>query len=497
MSKESSGRGRLHANALRLGIATFVGLVAGILVSKLVASTGGTSGVARYGLIVAVVTLVAILADGNIGPGLVVKLSHASKENNLAEFEHYVRAARVITFAGGSTVVTLLTLFSVVFGFSTMDALTGVDVVLAGLAGAFTMAANQELNVLTGAQAFRERTRLAMVLPLLGVAGTGLFLWVFGLSGLAGGVLFGSVVSWGVGRHVNANRGGGPIRRETVRELLRFGLPMSANVVVGFGMVTAQPILVTVLVGSHTTGLWKAALGLSAPCIAWVTLQLNSDYFPKISRDSVNAANEAMATQLRMVLLVVTPILALLVLVSRVLFRYLYSPEFVTASSAAPILFLGDLLRVSAWCGAYAILSKFSPKMLFLSEFGAGAVLVVATVVLTPRFGIRGVAVASLLSALCYLLTVGGLCRSSFPGFCAKNYVRMISFPVAALIAVSVLEPFSKPAAWALLFLLVIRAINGLGLGRNRSANSGTARSISPLSETMLRPAFQNEKSNV
>lgn len=455
---------RFNSNVLRLGLASLIGLGSGIALSKTIASSGGPTGIARYGLILSLVAFVAMLADCNIGPGLVVKLSEAHREGDEQRFAKYVKSARLITRAGSAILVSIAFAAWIIGRHSFIASLSALDLVWAVVAGAFSMCANQELNILAGGQSMKQRSRLAMVLPLVGIGSVMAFIGIWGLTMLAPAVCFGALAAWIIAAFSNRSvrTAGLTIETTTTGELFRFGAPMTLNVLVGFGMVTLHPVFVSLLLGAHSTGLLKAAIGLSAPCLGWVTLLLTSDYLPRVSRVSHSDAMVALSAQIRLLLFLVTPFLALLTLVSGWLLRILYTSEFSEARVALPLLFFGDLLRIAGWCAAYTLLAKSEPRKLLLSEFVAGSVLVAGTLVLAPRFGLRGAVAASALSALLYLVMVTRSCLNTFGTQGLHKLLRVVVEPIALFGILCLVSPLSKTAGWTVAALIAVWAIAGI-----------------------------------
>lgn len=465
---------RLTSNGFRLGLASLIGLVSGVVLSKTIAQSGGPIGMARYGLILSVMAFVAMLADCNIGPGLVVKLSEAYREGDEKRFASYVKSARMIT-RFGSAVLVSLALLRWVLRPSLIESLSAQDLVWAAAAGAFSMCTNQELNILAGGQCMKQRSRLAMTLPLLGVGSALLFVVAWGLTMLAPGMFMGAFIAWMIATRSNHSMPTSSlgIDNARTRELLRFGAPMTMNVLVGFGVVTLHPILVSLVSGASATGLLKAAIGLSAPCIGWVTLLLTSDYLPRISRVPHSEVMAALTAQIRILLFVVTPFLAVLTTVSSWLLRILYTSEFSEVRVVLPLLFLGDLFRIAGWSVAYTLLAKTEPRKLFMSEFAAGLVLVCGTVVAAPHFGLLGVVAASALSALVYFVLVSRSCMGIFGRGDLRELARGVFEPLALFGILCLVSPLSKTAQWVVTGLIGAWALNGVLKQLDDSAGFG------------------------
>ena len=128
---------------------TAANLVAYLLIAKYVAESAGVAGIAVLGVVSAIANDMALVGDANVG----IEMSRRVAENigssdDLALRRQVISAARRITVATSGIIFVALTIMS--GWLSGQLGLRWYEVVLASSAGAATIAAQQEFNVLSG-----------------------------------------------------------------------------------------------------------------------------------------------------------------------------------------------------------------------------------------------------------------------------------------------------------------------------------------------------------
>lgn len=396
-----------EGSMLRLATAAIPAVLGGIVTAKVTATLLGPSGVGQLAAVQSVAGFVTLVADFNIGQGL-ARLSPSSADDFARE--RLFRTARVITIGGGLIAVAL----AAIAGWWFAGGIVGspATLVLAALAGSIGMAVQQELNILAARRLVRVVAIALAIQGLVVPAITCLTLVLRGRSAIALAGVLGASGAFVLVQLVTrrATRGCKPSERvrfssARARELLQFGRTMTATAVVGSGSLLVLPLVVRHFIGFDGAGQYRAATTLSIGYLTIITGALARDYYPRLcAAASSDERQQIVESQLRLILVVVTPILVATSTLAPLIVKVLFSERFGESAGVIEIMVVGDVLKLGAWCFTYALLASSSPSRLLSTEACGAVLLVGGTWVATAIWHLQGSAVAFVIAYAAYLL---------------------------------------------------------------------------------------------
>ena len=393
-------------NQLLLVIAGLCPLLGGVLVAKVAATLVGPSGVGLLATVQSVAGLVTLLADFNVGQGLVRQAPGGSLSRASAT------AARAITAVGGSVLVVVAFLLSPLLGPAVLGAGAAPrSFVLAAATGSLGMLIQQEVNIAAARRRIGSVARILIVQGLVAPSVTIAVLYIGGRTTTALAVLCGTgaslIIIGGVSRHNSFPRSP-PAQRSDIRAaasaLLRFGGPMTVAVLLGTGSQLVLPIIVRKQVGLSGAGFFRAATLVSMGYLAVLLTAMARDYYPRLGAETGPAGlQRTVDNQLRLALRVAAPLMAVAATVAPWLIRTLYSKQFNPAGKLLEIQIVGDVLKLAAWCFSYAILAKARTSIIVFLELVGAVALVSGTYVGATLGGLTGCGVGFVLAYALYL----------------------------------------------------------------------------------------------
>lgn len=407
-----SNRGKLNVAYALVGFAPLPG---GLLVAKVAAVTIGPAGLGALAAIQAVTATVTLLADANVGQGLIRKSGPEPER-----VHHFARAARRITLVGAllSTLVV-----AVISPWAAKSLVGGThaarNVILASFAGGVTMISLQEINILTTRGRNRSVLGFLLLQGLVGPLSVALVLMKFKMPGIAFAPVLSAVAVLIVGASVvwrNRPRPKPQVSRaetnRAIRELLAFGGPASVAVVLGAGSAALVPIVVRSVLGYEATGWYRAATLVSGGYTAGLLAMMVRSYFPAISsKTDRTLIRGSIERHLRLTTRLISLAGICIVVFSHQILSTLFSSKFTQASGVLRILLLADVLKFAAWCFTFPLLAKLPPSRFVVIE-AIGAASVIGFVAVGASLdGLNGAGLGAVLAAFTYLLAAIAMTR--------------------------------------------------------------------------------------
>lgn len=391
--------------------ATAARLAAAFVVAKLVAWFAGPAGMGRLGQFVSLMSLLAVLAGGGIGSGIV---------KYVAEYrDDPARLSRLLAAALGYAACAALLVAALVLAMSRPLAVwllgdgdyTSLIRILA-MAQFGIALVNYLLAVING---FMDVRRLAFVQVTGSVISIGAALWLARWLHLYGALLalvLGQVLWLAVGWP--AFRRSPYFRAGMLR--MRFDREMTARLA-GFSLMTitsalAAP-LVNIAVRQHLVqrfgwvdaGYWQAVTRVSDAYLLFLTAAINVYYLPKLSATHGRAAIlRELHAGYRFLMPAVIALAAGVYLARDAVTRLLFSADFSQAEALYAPQLLGDVLKIASFVLSYLMLAKAMTLLFVLSECAFALLYLLLVYVGTAHFGLIGVMYAFVVNYLLYLL---------------------------------------------------------------------------------------------
>lgn len=402
-------------NVVRAGayttLATAARLLAALVVVKLVAQFAGPEGVGKLGQFMSLMSLLAVLAGGGIGAGII---------KYVAEYRHDERRlSRLLAAAlGYALCASCLIGAAALLGSRQLAVWLLGDPRYAGLIRVLAVAqlgialVNYILAVVNG---FMDVRRLAMIQVLGSAVGIVLVIWLSRWLHLYGALLaliVGQLLWLVVGlpawwRSPYFHRGMLRVRfdREMTVRLAAFSVMTLVSALL--------PPLVNLAVRDHLAfrfgwqqvGYWQAVGRVSDAYLLFFTVAINVYYLPRLA--SIHARAE-LACELRRAYRCVLPAvvgLAAVVYVARGwVTRLLFSAGFAPADALYAPQLAGDVVKIAAFILSYLMLAKAMTRLFVISECVFAASYLVLVFVCTAHWGLVGAMYAFAVNYLLYLI---------------------------------------------------------------------------------------------
>lgn len=270
----------------------------------------------------------------------------------------------------------------------------------------FITLANGELSLLQGAQATKRLAFSSVVGSLVGLfVGVPLY-YYFGEEGIVPALIISSFSLY-VFYKIQSLRQFGRISFLSVRlskewilvkNLLSLGIIFMLSVLLGTIKNFMINYYVRTIGSLEDIGLFQAANTLTNQCAGIVFAAMAMDYFPRLSAVSSNneEVRKLVNNQMEIVILIVTPIVAMLILFAPLIIRILLTNEFYSIIPVIRIMSIGLFLKAVTYPMGYISFSKGDKKTFFwLEAVFANIVQLVVSVIMYRMWGVIGLGTAS------------------------------------------------------------------------------------------------------
>jgi len=411
----------LRATAI-LGSSTLLSVLARLIASKGLAVLLGPGGIGFFGLLQNFLQLALLIAALGIGTALVRAGAHALASDEAQRIGTMYRAAWVLAGVLGCIGLLVLISLRMVLGRWLLAGETDTQVFLAlGVALIFSLGMLVETSILSAHQRVGALAKSTLANNLLGAATSLLFAYVWGQRGLVVAVLVGAILGFSAASYFR-RRELGPLPSLGVpgvwieaRQLLRFGVPYTASMVVGTGVQLALPAVVFQYLGTDGVGYYRAAVEISIGYLGVLLVTMSQDYYPRISaaKDRPVLLAELVNHQHRLMLLLAVPMILGVMALAPWLVRAIYSPQFTPAVVVLEWQLIGDLFKIASWTMSYVILARGSSSTFFLTEFFGGSISLLGSWLGLHWFGLSGIGIAFLITTASYYVVVWLIARWS------------------------------------------------------------------------------------
>jgi PST family polysaccharide transporter len=288
-----------------------------------------------------------------------------------------------------------------------------------GAALLFGLASSIQTSLLNAHHRVAALARIASIGSILTAAVMIGCVRFLGVHGVAYGIVATAAVTWAVSRYFYARELRRPSTvaaldlRRAAASLLRFGVPYTASMVVGTGVQLALPVLVLHQLGQDSVGFYRAATTVSLTYLGFLLNAMSQDYFPRVSAVNADptALNNLANQQLRLVMLLATPMVLGVLALAPFLIPIVYTPAFNPTVQILEWQLIGDILKLSSWTLSFVLLAHSGSGQFFISELSGGMVTLAASWFGMQWFGLPGLGLAAPVAYAVYYLVVAGLLR--------------------------------------------------------------------------------------
>jgi O-antigen/teichoic acid export membrane protein len=282
-------------------------------------------------------------------------------------------------------------------------------------------------------------------------------------------------------------------RVERLRELTGFGVWMLLQGASCKLNYASDPIVIAAFLTTGSVAVWTIAQRL-ADAVLQLTNQLNYVLFPIVVDADTSGRNDRLTEVLvqgtRLSLATIFPVAGSLALLAGPVVIGWTGPQFAAAAVLVKILAIVVFVRVGSWTANTLLQGAGGHRLVAISNFVAAVVNIGLSILLIRRFGLPGVAVATLIPVTVRAVVVIIPLACARVGMSLTQFVADAVWPATwpAAVVLGGLAIFRNPAATSLVLALLqgaaagaVYAILFLGLAvgrRERTRYFGKLRSL-------------------
>lgn len=404
-----------------MGGAASINLLLGMVRVKFAAVLIGTTGVGLIASFASLQGFIGTLAGLGLQSSAVRDIAAAVAKSDDAAVGRAVFTLRRLCWIAGLTGMAFMMLLSpllsqLTFGHSNYT----LDIAALGLIILFANLSGGQMALIQGMRRIGDIARANIYGAAAGTVVAIALYTTLGLRGIIPTLLAVSAIqlalSWYFARQVPVS----PARltwRQTFTEangMVRLGLVMMWNGLMGSAVVYLTIMLITQHEGTQAVGLYSAAFALSGMFVNFVLGAMGADYYPRLT--GVASDKPAMVSivneQTEIGLLLALPGLLATMALAPWILQIFYTSEFLGAVELIRWFVLGCLLRVISWPLGFVMLALGRGRIFLFIETALKVLEIAAIALALQYFGIKGVAIAFSTIAAIYLFVSYLTCRN-------------------------------------------------------------------------------------
>lgn len=395
------------------GIGTVIAQVSGIVVTKIIAVTLGTTGVAMISQFIDFITMSTSIATGGIQDGVVKYVAEYKQDKN--------QLAKILSNSLKITLIstTFFGLLIFIFSSSLSEKLFqtkqyafilkifSVNIILFGLNTLL-------IKILNGTGEIKKLVMVNISNSLFGLFVTTLAAYFYGLSGALISLsisqsivfflslLFVTKSDWYEKSLFNQN-----FDKTNIKRLLAFTLMGICNMVLGpFVNIGIRNYIIENL-SIHNAGIWSGLWKISNSYLGIITITISYYYLPKLSslQDKVKIRQEIIQGQ--KILLPLLIIIMIIIFIFRdQIILLIYTSDFLEMRNLFFFQLVGDFLKIASFLVSYLMLAKAKTKMFIVTSVVFATFTYFFTVFMINLFGLQGAIYANAIKYFIYLITI-------------------------------------------------------------------------------------------
>lgn len=223
---------------------------------------------------------------------------------------------------------------------------------------------------------------------------------------------------------------------ETIKDgadMASLGFVLMISTVIGSAVSYGTDAFIRHLGSLSDVGLYGAGVSITNQYIGVVFTAMSVDYFPRlaaIAKDNVKVAN-IVNQQAEMVVLLATPLLILMMLSAPLIIHILLSSEFLPILDFVIWIAFAMLFKATSFSVGYISFAKGDKKTFFIFEGLINSMMfLVGNVCGYKLGGINGIAIATLICYIIYIITVSTVANKLYGFTYTKQFIRMFAFMV-------------------------------------------------------------------
>jgi len=407
----------LRSSAL-MGGAQVVTLTTAFVRTKVIAQLMGPAGVGLAGILTSFNGNVSTLAAWGLGTSGVRMIASASPETTASKQAAVRTFGRTLSWLGfWATVLLFAPVSYLTFG----SGKYAMELLIGGMAVPCIVANSIWSSILQAAGHVKSLAKSQVVSALMGLFIGLPCIYFFGSVGVAISLFLAAAApmafTWYVARRDCPSRGGEALSGD-MRALFDMG---GGLMVVGLAAQVSAYCVRHIIIsnrgpdlgaGLEDAGYYHAAIAIAGSLPALVFSAMGTDFFPRVAAAKDEAEAKVLSEkQIQAGLLLALPIFTGLLTMNRLGIRILYADKFDAALPLLDWMVWGVFLRLLAWPLGYWMLARGAPRTVVIVELGSNLMMAALPMLLIPRYGLVGAAIAYFTGYLAYAAIMVAVAR--------------------------------------------------------------------------------------
>jgi len=387
-----------------------------------------------------------LITGQGIGVGLVRMGANALNHEDPIKVAALRRAAWLLLWVLGGLAIIIL----VIFRRPISEWMLGGEeyansAVLMGLALIFSLAAGVQTSTINAYHRVGALAKVALFNSVLGAGVSLTMVWLWHMQGIGPAIVMSMAINFAVSSYLLRQQVGPvaahPESREVLKaawQLLRFGGPYTASMLVGTGISLILPALILHTLGTESVGFYRAAVAVSVNYLGFLLIAMGQDYYPRVSAISERPAEliHLVNQQHRLVMLLGVPMILGTLALAPYLVLLVYSPQFLPTVDVLEWQLIGDLFKFSSFTLGFVILARNRSGTFFLAESSFGIATLVFSWLGMRWFGIAGLGIGYLAAYMVLYLVNWIIVRGDINLVWTSENKRMMLLALLAALAI-------------------------------------------------------------
>lgn len=406
MRNNSSYKQILRSSSI-IGGASFIGILIGLLRTKVVAILLGPSGIGLVGLfqnLIATATSISALGFGVVGTRQIAEASGKSDEIAVAGATRALFWGTMCLAIFGGVIFWLLRNELAVWVLNNEDLSSEVGWLSLGVA--LGVASGSQTAFLNGFRRIGDLAWISIASAVMSTFAGVLSLFVFGRGGLVFFVLAAPLSNFILGhwfvaklQYLKGPKVCMPILIAQWKTMARLGVVFMVS---GLAITLGQLLIRTLIqreLGVEALGHFQAAWVISVTYIGFVLSAMGRDYYPRLTASIFNheQTKRLINEQTEVALLLSGPLLLGMMSLSPWVIEILYSSEFSQASGILRWQVIGNILKLISWPLGFVILAVGDGRSFMASEVLSVGAFAIFTWIGLPFLGIEAAGIGFVL----------------------------------------------------------------------------------------------------
>jgi enterobacterial common antigen flippase len=403
-----------------MGGAAVINILANIIRMKFVAVFIGTVGVGLMSSFTSIHNILCVLTGFGIHSSSVreIAASHALKDEKKIGTTIIV-LRRISIFAGFCGMVLTTSFASLISQIVLDEPKYTFEILLLGLAVMLTIITNGQLALLQGMRLISLLAKAQIIGNVIGVSIAIITLLSYGIKGIVPSIIVVAVVrlciSWYCTRKIDVmdiNIGLYHTFKEA-SSMVKLGFIFMWNSLLVSGVNIFTISLINNKLNAESVGIYSAAFTLSSVAVGFILQAMGADYYPKLTsvKDDKVELNKIVNQQTEIAMLLSLSPLLTLFLFAPVFITFCYNESFLPAVDLLRWFVLASMLKMICWPLGFVLIALGKDLIFYLTETFGNLLNILFIYLFYLKFGLSGIAMASLFVCLLYAVVVYFICK--------------------------------------------------------------------------------------